>query len=149
MRGKPKRRGGSSQKATKARPAARKPAAKTVAAKGVGAKDKRKVPPFGRRSHRVTHATARRMREKFLRRYPGSRAPLAPGAYDRGIFEKILKQKRCKGIRFYPGLDEDGQVTLLFAGVDGEGNDILAGIIGDMPFRCPPYCASSNDVLQF
>jgi len=143
MRGKSKRRSGSSRKATKVRPAARKSAAQKAAPKGV-----RKIPPFGRRSHRVTHAAARRMREAFRKRYPGKRAPLAPGVYDRGIFDKILKQRGCKGIRFYPGIDGTGKMTLLFAGVDAEGNDILAGIIGDMPWRCPPYCSTSNGILE-
>ena len=129
MRGEPKRPSGSSRKRA--------------------AQSKRKVPPYGRRSHRVTHAQARRMREKYLRRYKGVRAPLQAGVYDRAIFDKILAQKGCKGVRFYPGIDDDGKMTVLFAGVDGEGNDMLAGIIGDMPFRCPPYCSSANGVLAF
>ncbi len=146
MRGKPKRRSGSSRKVTKARPAARKAAPKKVAAKAAG-ESKRKVPPFGRRSHRVTHAQARRMRQRFLRRYQGARHPLRAGVYDRGIFDKILKQRGCKGVRFYPALDDAGELTLLFAGVDGEGHDMLAGIIGDMPWRCPPYCSATNGIL--
>ena len=108
----------------------------------------RKVPPLGRRSHRLTHAAARRMRERFLRRYRGKAAPIQPGVYGRGIFDRILAQKGCVGIRLYPGVDEDGRLTTLIVGVDGEGNDMLAGIIGDMPWRCPPYCSAANGVLQ-
>lgn len=109
---------------------------------------KRKVPPFGRRSHKVTHAKAKGMREKYLQRYKGKRPPLRPGAYGAEIIQKILDQKGCQGIRVYPGVNDEGHNTLLFCGVDAEGNDILAGIIVDDPFICPPYCSTTNGVLE-
>jgi hypothetical protein len=109
----------------------------------------RKVPPFGRRNHELTHKQARAMREAYIKRHQGKSGELRSGVYGRGIFEKILKQKGCVGIRFYPGLDEKGNVTVLFVGVDAEGNDILRGLIGDSPWNCPPFCSSPNGVLFF
>lgn len=109
----------------------------------------RKVPPVGKRNHELTHTQARTMRQAYLKKYEGRPGSLKPGAYGRNVFEKILKQKGCVGIRFYPGVDPDGNVTVLFAGFDKEGNDILAGTIGDNPWWCPPYCSAPNGVLSF
>jgi len=116
---------------------------------GAGDARRRKGPPFSRRSHRVTHTSAREMRKRYEAKYAKKPGALAAGAYGRKIFEKILAQPGCLGVRFYPGLDDDGNVTLLFCGVNKEGNDILIGLIGDLPWRCPPFCSGQNGVLQF
>src|SRR5688572_25066675 len=93
---------------------------------GEGSGDRRtyKFPPRPR-NHQITHAVARRMRLGYIKKYGNNRDALAPGAYGRAIFDKILKDPRCVGIRFYPGLDAERNVTVLFCGVDKEGNDIL------------------------
>ena len=117
-----------------------------------GSKDqaygKKRFPPR-KRNHRITDAVARNMRVRYLKKYGKRPTALAPGAYSRDIFDKVLAQPQCVGIRFYPGLDTSGRQTLLFCGVDRGGNDILAGIIGDAPWRCPPVCSEPNDTLQF
>ncbi len=105
-------------------------------------------PPEGGRNHRISHETARRMRLRYIEKYEGRPDALAPGAYDRAIFDKILRDPRCEGIRLYPGIDDSGQMTVLFCGVDRHGNDILVGTIGDEPWRCPPMCSKVNGVLQ-
>lgn len=108
------------------------------------------APYFGKRKHRVSHATARRFRLRLRKKYPGKRAPLQVGSYHRKIFDTILAQENCVGIRFYPGIDGRGRLTLLFCGINGQtGNDILEGAIGDIPVRCPPMCSGQNGVLQF
>jgi hypothetical protein len=108
---------------------------------------KRKIPPFDKAKHEVSHADAKRMRKRFKELF-GEKcefgAPLVYGGY---IFEKILAQKDCKGIRFYPGIGDDGKHTLLFCGVNSNGDDILQGIIGDLPWRCPPFCSSGGILL--
>jgi hypothetical protein len=109
---------------------------------------KRRFPP-SRQNHQVTHAVARRMRGRWLAKYGEAADAMAPGAYGRKIFDKILGDERTVGIRFYPGLDQRGRVTILFCGVDARGDDILIGTIGDNPFRCPPFCSAVNGVLQF
>lgn len=109
------------------------------------------IPPeFGRRKHRVTHAKARELRDRYVKKYPGSKSILDIGSYHRKIFDTILAQPNCVGIRFYPGVDEEGRLTLLFCGVNGEtGNDILEGTIGDIPVRCPIMCSGNNGILAF
>jgi hypothetical protein len=122
----------------------RKPAAPKPKARGYGRKF-----PAKKKDHRITDAVARNMRLRYIKKYGNRPTALTPGAYSRDIFDKILAQPLCVGVRFYPGLDTRGKVTLLFCGVDNHGDDILAGIIGDTPWRCPPLCSSANDTLQF
>ncbi len=99
--------------------------------------------------HEVTHAQARRMRKRALEVYGTIGIGSAHG-YHRDIFEKILGDARCVGIRIYPGVDGEGQFALLFCGFDSKGNNILVGTIGDTPFRCPPFCPPTKDgVLGF
>lgn len=43
----------------------------------------------------------------------------------RNIIEKILSQPGCVGIRFYYGLNEKGQKTLVYVGMDADGKDIV------------------------
>ena len=39
---------------------------------------------------------------------------------------------------------------MLFCGFDAKGNNILKGTIGDLPFRCPPFCPPVADgILAF
>jgi len=110
---------------------------KTSAAKAPA----RKPPPFKSRSHRVTKAKAKQMRARYRRRNAKNRSAMQPGVYARSIFDRILAQEGCAGIRLYPALDERGRQTTLIVGVDAKGDD-LAGIFGDVPWLCPPYCSS-------
>ena len=43
----------------------------------------------------------------------------------REIIEKILAQPQCVGIRFYNAINEIGQKTLVYVGVDGNGKPII------------------------
>jgi len=118
-------------------------------AKKKSSRPRRTVPPFSKAKHEITHAQARRMRKRFIGLFGEKSDFASPKAYSRNIFDKILSQKECVGIRFYPAIDDDGKVTMLYCGVDAKGNDILAGYIGDVPFWCPPYCSDANGILQF
>ncbi len=99
--------------------------------------------------HEISHAQARRLRKRALETYGRTGIGAAHG-YHREIFEKILADPRCVGIRIYPGVDGDGQFVLVFCGFDSKGNNILVGTIGDTPFRCPPFCPAVKDgILAF
>ena len=65
------------------------------------------------------------------------------------ILQKILKQDGCKGIRFYYGVDNDGQPQLLAVGANAEQNDQLDGecIVADDSSPEPP-CSSIPNVLN-
>lgn len=131
------------------KPSKRAVTSKLSVVKAPAKEPKRRVPPFGTRKHRLTHAQARRMRLLYLKKFAGRAGELVPSAYGVNIFKDILAQKGCAGLRFYPGVDAKGAVTLMFCGVDIEGNDILKGIIGDTPWKCPPYCGDINGVFNF
>jgi len=47
----------------------------------------------------------------------------------RNILDQILAQPGCVGIRFFNALNEAGQKTLVYAGVDAAGNDIVKKVV--------------------
>jgi hypothetical protein len=49
----------------------------------------------------------------------------------RNIIDRILAQPGCVGLRFYNAINEIGQTTLVYAGVDAQGNDIEKIVIVD------------------
>lgn len=47
----------------------------------------------------------------------------------RNIMDEILTQQGCVGMRFYNALNENGQKTLVYVGIDAEGKDIVKKVI--------------------
>jgi len=41
------------------------------------------------------------------------------------ILTQILNQPGCVGMRFYNGINEEGQKTLVYVGIDAEGKDLI------------------------
>jgi hypothetical protein len=82
---------------------------------------------------------------KLVQNY--SFSPTAPttkgGVFARTIFDKILSQSGCVGIRYYYAKKDDGTPTLVLVGVDNAGNDMTVGVLGDQVFPCPPFCGVS------
>lgn len=64
--------------------------------------------------------------------------------FGRKIFERILSQDGCVGIRSYFASYDDGSPTMVHVGVDDTGNDMIYGILGDGGFPCPPLCGQDN-----
>jgi hypothetical protein len=95
----------------------------------------------GNENHIVTLEQAVKYVENF-KSFPTT--PSIKGAYfGRNIFDKILGQAGCVGIRYYYAKADDGSSTLVIVGVDGGGNDMTGGILGELVFPCPPYCGPS------
>jgi hypothetical protein len=69
----------------------------------------------------ISHQTA----NDFIQDYQKS-FPEAPSGYalGRNIIEKILAQPGCVGMRFHYGLNAEGQKTLVYIGMDANGNDL-------------------------
>jgi len=82
---------------------------------------------------------------KLVQNYQASpRVPSIKGGYfGRSIFDKILAQNGCVGVRFYYAQKDDGSSTIVLVGVDNLANDLTGGILGDIIWPCPPYCATS------
>jgi hypothetical protein len=94
--------------------------------------------------HVITLDQAIRLVENF------KNAPTAPttkgGYFARSIFDRILPQPGCAGLRYYYAKRDDGTATLVFVGVDGGGNDIIHGVLGDEGWPCPPNCGVPNQL---
>ncbi|MBF8295613.1 MAG: hypothetical protein HW389_2158 [Bacteroidetes bacterium] len=82
---------------------------------------------------------------KLVQNYQTSpRVPSIKGGYfGRNIFDKILSQSGCVGVRFYYAQKDDGSSTMVLVGVDNMSNDMTGGILGDVIIPCPPYCGPS------
>ena len=92
----------------------------------------------GNENHVVTLDQAVKYVENF-KSFPTT--PSIKGAYfGRNIFDKILGQAGCVGIRYYYAKKDDGTATLVLVGVDSNGNDLTQGILGEESLPCPPFC---------
>jgi len=49
----------------------------------------------------------------------------------RNIIEQILAQPGCVGMRFYDAINEEGQKTLVYVGVDASGKNMLEKVVVD------------------
>lgn len=92
------------------------------------------------------HAITLDQAVKFIQNFKNH--PTAPtiksGLFARNIFEKILAQPGCVGIRYYYAALDDGSPTIVLVGVDSLRNDIEQGVIGETILPCPPLCGSPN-----
>jgi hypothetical protein len=92
----------------------------------------------GQENHSITLDQAVKYVQNF-KNFP--KAPAIKGAYfGRNIFDKILSQGGCVGIRYYYGQDDNGASNLVLVGVDASGNDMTGGVMGDLGIPCPPIC---------
>ena len=62
------------------------------------------------------------------------------GYFGREIFEKLLSQDGCVGIRCYFAENLDGTPTIVMVGVNSKGDDLVTGIVGEDVLPCPPFC---------
>jgi hypothetical protein len=94
------------------------------------------------RDHRIALDTA----AALTRRYRETAGPATQRAqmFPSDVFEGILKQPGCQGIRVYYGRSENGTMELVLVGVDSDGNDMTAGVIDDRGFPCPPVCTGTG-----
>lgn len=76
-----------------------------------------------------------------------------PGAikghfFGEDILNDILGQFQNKGIRFYNGIDDEGNYCLIAVGAKSNEDDQLrpANTIADFSMPCPPKCGTANDL---
>ncbi|HEY4107491.1 hypothetical protein [Puia sp.] len=70
----------------------------------------------------ISHETATEFVESYKQKHAGEREGYILG---RNIIDQILAQPGCVGMRFYYGLNEEGQKTLVYVGIDANGQDLL------------------------
>lgn len=71
---------------------------------------------------------------------------LKGGMFLRKDLDELLAQPGCAGVRYYYGLDANGQDTLIVVGVDQNGDDMVNGVLIDGHFPCPPFCGGGNSL---
>lgn len=96
----------------------------------------------GNENHLVTLAQA----SEYTRSYRESlkSGQIKGGYFSRDIFEGILGQENCVGIRVYFANLDNGAPTLVLVGVNRFGNDLYLGVVGEDIIPCPPYCGDHN-----
>jgi hypothetical protein len=90
---------------------------------------------------KISLSEASSMTEKFRIKFPNESMAYM---YSTEVFQSILTQENCVGLRIYNGIDENGHLQTVLVGVDEEGNDLFNGEIYDRSLVCPPKCATSN-----
>jgi len=68
------------------------------------------------------------------------------GAFRREALDEILRQPGCVGIRFYYGVNDKGEPSLVLVGVGDDDNDMMQGALMDTIFPCPPFCGDGNSL---
>ena len=74
----------------------------------------------------ISHEMAADFVQSYANANPGDVVGYTVG---RNILDAILAQPGCVGIRFFNALNEFGQKTLVYAGVDAAGNDIVKKVV--------------------
>ena len=92
----------------------------------------------GNENHAITIAEALNFVENY--RKDKDADALKGGYFSRKIYEKILAQEGCVGIRCYFAENLDGTPTIVMVGANGKGDDLVNGIVGEDVMPCPPFC---------
>ncbi len=66
------------------------------------------------------------MAADFVKAYEETHAGEVRGYYIcRNMIDQILAQPGCVGMNFYYGMNQEGQKTLVYMGVDADGKDLV------------------------
>lgn len=96
------------------------------------------------RNHKVSLEAAAALTKGYREIAPQG-TPLG-SLFPREVFERLLAQPGCAGVRIYYGRNDRREHELLLVGVDTMGDDMTAGELFDFGLPCPPYCGGENDL---
>ena len=89
----------------------------------------------------ITLAEGSVMTAEFRKDYPNATKAVY---YTADVYEDLLAQTGCVGIRIYNAINEDGKLTNVLVGVDRDGNDLYTGKVYDNGLPTPPATVQSN-----
>jgi hypothetical protein len=89
----------------------------------------------------ITLAAGSKMTKSFRTNYPNATKAVY---YTADVYEDLLAQNGCEGIRIYNAINEDGKLTNVMVGVDKDGNDMTTGKVYDGGLPSPPATPQSN-----
>lgn len=95
-----------------------------------------------KRDHKIPLQAAAGLTRRY-RQSAGKGAQLAT-MFPREVYEALLAQPGCAGVRAYAAMGEDGAQQTVLVGVDSDGNDIVSGELFEFSFPCPPYCSGPD-----
>lgn len=90
---------------------------------------------------KITLATGSKMTGDFRTAHPNVTKAVY---YTADVYEDLLAQEDCVGIRIYNALDANGVITNVLVGVDRFGNDLYQGSIYDFGDKTPPNTIPTN-----
>ena len=102
------------------------------------------IPP---QNHQISLEDAKRYIQNY-RNNPTPDPSFKGGYFWREIFDTILAQSGCVGIRYYCAKMDNGTPTIVIVGVDANGKDMDDGIIGEVIKPCPPYCDGDSTLSK-
>jgi hypothetical protein len=100
----------------------------------------------GSEKHDIKFAAAGVMTSAYRQSVPAGE--IIGGFFGREAIEEILNQHGCVGIRYYYGLDANGQKVLVLVGTDANENDLADEANGhvcmEASIPCPNRCSTAN-----
>jgi len=121
----------------------------------------RGLPP--KDSQRITLFEAVELTQRYRKAAPASEHG---GFFWAEGFRDVLDQPGCVGLRYYHGLDDDGQYRIVIVGVDASGADMVkpakqrasaqaakaavgeaTAVLLDRSWPCPPMCDPNSPLL--
>lgn len=100
-------------------------------------------PPRKGRRHFISHDEA----TGILRRKP-PKITHRGGHFPRAVFDELLAQSGCAGVRFYFGCKLDGSLALVLVGMTEGEQDMTDGLIAADFYPCPPFCDATSALIQ-
>ncbi|HEY8971793.1 MAG TPA: hypothetical protein VIM64_21980 [Puia sp.] len=85
-------------------------------------------PEVAKIGEEISHEMAADFVRSYENTYPNATIGYTVG---RNIIDQILAQPGCAGLRFYNAINEFGQTTLVYVGVDAQGNDMMKTVTVD------------------
>jgi|GEM_PF-1204685 len=68
------------------------------------------------------------------------------GMFARSAIDRIMNQDGVMGLRYYHGLNAEGENVIVLVGVDKDNRDMLHGELAEMALPCPPFCFDENEL---
>ena len=97
-------------------------------------------------AHRISLQVAMAMTKRYRRQ--AGRGAVRSFWFPREVFEALLAQPGCEGIRLYCAQTTIGNADLVLVGTDARGADFTSGEVMDMSLPCPPFCPSAPRALD-
>lgn len=97
-------------------------------------------------AHRITLQVAMAMTKRY--RGKAGHGAVRSFWFPREVFEALLAQPNCEGIRLYCGQTTMDNADLVLVGTDARGADFTSGEVMDKSLPCPPFCPSAPSALD-